>query len=101
MLVNLEAQACGRPVVTTRHGGIPEFVDPDGSALVVDEGNVDALADALIRVLRDDELAGQLAERGPSVAERFDVRACSARIDAVYDDLSGRGADGSARRPPA
>lgn len=101
LLVNLEAQACGRPVVTTRHGGIPEFVEPDGSALLVDENDAEGLADVLIRVLRDDELARRLAERGPSVAAQFDVRACSARVDELYDELSGHGAGGSARRPPA
>lgn len=101
LLVNLEAQACGRPVITTRHGGIPEFVEPDGSALLVEESDADALANALIRVLRDDELARRLAARGPAVAAQFDARACSARVDQLYDDLSGRGADGSDHRPPA
>lgn len=101
LLVNLEAQACGRPVVTTRHGGIPEFVEPDGSALLVDENDAEALADDLIRVLRDHELAHRLADRGPAVATRFDVGACSARIDELYDALSARRADGSARRQPA
>ena len=90
LLVNLEAQASGRPVVTTRHGGIPEFVEPDGSALVVEEGDADALAAALVRVLRDPTLADRLAARGPAVAGRFDVRDCTARIDDLYDALRNR-----------
>lgn len=85
LLVNLEAQACGRPVVTTQHGGIPEFVEPDGSALLVAENDADALADGLIRTLQDDELATRLAARGPAVAAQFDVGACSARVDDLYD----------------
>ena len=90
LLVNLEAQASGRPVVTTRHGGIPEFVEPDGSALLVEEDDADNLAAALIRVLTDHALAERLAARGPVVAARFDVRDCSARVDEVYDAVRAR-----------
>jgi glycosyltransferase involved in cell wall biosynthesis len=90
LLVNLEAQASGRPVVTTHHGGIPEFVEPDDSALLVDEGDVSGLAGALVRVLRDGALAERLGARGPAVAARFDVRDCSARVDEVYDALRAR-----------
>ena len=37
LVVNVEAQASGRPVVTTCHGAIPEFVAEGRSALLVDE----------------------------------------------------------------
>jgi glycosyltransferase involved in cell wall biosynthesis len=83
LLVNLEAQATGRPVVTTRHGGIPEFVAEGASALLVPEGDAAALAGALVDALRDPAaLAG-----GPEVARRFDLRACTARVDDLYDSL--------------
>src|SRR5207302_10451123 len=87
LLVNLEAQASGRPVVTTRHGGIPEFVQDGRTARVVPENDPDALADAVIAVLRDDALAESMAAAGPPNAARFDVRDCTARIDALYDVL--------------
>ena len=85
LLVNLEAQASGRPVVTTRHGGIPEFVEDGASALLVPEGDAPALADALVDVLR---VPGRLSG-GPAVAARFDVRDCTERVDALYDRLAG------------
>jgi colanic acid/amylovoran biosynthesis glycosyltransferase len=88
LLVNLEAQASGRPVVTTRHGGIPEFVADGESALVVAENDPAALAAALVQVLSDAELAGRLAAAGPAVARRFDVRDCTRRLDAVYEELA-------------
>lgn len=87
LLVNLEAQASGRPVVTTRHGGIPEFVEEGTSALLVDEGDADGLAAALVAVLTDPALAGRLGAAGPAVAARFDVDRCSTRVDAVYDSV--------------
>lgn len=90
LLVNLEAQASGRPVVTTRHGGIPEFVDENSSALVVPEADPVALANALTQVLTDEALASRLGVAGPAVAARFDVRAMTARVDDLYDELLDR-----------
>jgi glycosyltransferase involved in cell wall biosynthesis len=87
LLVNLEAQASGRPVVTTRHGGIPEFVAEGETALVVPEADASALADALVAVLSDRALAARLAAAGPTIAARFDQAACTARVDDLYDRL--------------
>ncbi|HEX4654265.1 MAG TPA: glycosyltransferase [Mycobacteriales bacterium] len=90
LLVNLEAQASGRPVVTTRHGGIPEFVADGESALLIDEDDADALAESLIAVLTDDELAARLGAAGPASAARFDVAGSVRRVDALYDELIAR-----------
>jgi glycosyltransferase involved in cell wall biosynthesis len=89
LVVNLEAQASGRPVVTTRHGGITEYVAADRTALVVREGDVDELADALIALLRDDGLAQRLGAAGPAHVARWDVRRCVEEVDVVYDELLG------------
>ena len=43
---NLEAIACGTPVITYRTGGSPEAVD-DSTGLVVEQGDVDGLVSAL------------------------------------------------------
>jgi glycosyltransferase involved in cell wall biosynthesis len=74
-------------VVTTRHGGIPEFVAPGETALLVPEGDADALAEALIRVLADRELASRLGAAGPALAARFDATAMAERVDDLYDAL--------------
>ena len=87
LVVNLEAQASGRPVVTTRHGGIPEFVDAGRSALVVPEADAGALAAAIVRVLTDDDLATRLAAHGPTWAASFDVRRTARRVDDLYDEV--------------
>jgi len=91
LVVNLEAQASGRPLVTTRHGGIPEFVVDNETSLVVPEGDADALAAALVRVLTDEGLAARLSAAGPSWVQRFDVRRGAELVDDLYDSLlSGR-----------
>lgn len=87
LMVNLEAQASGRPVVTTDHGGIPEYVTAGESALVVPEGDPVALAGALVEVLRDDALARRLGASGPGRVAEQDVRRVARRVQALYEDL--------------
>ncbi|MDD1721078.1 MAG: glycosyltransferase family 4 protein [Euryarchaeota archaeon] len=50
----LESMACGTPVVGSAVGAIPELID-ERSGVVVPPRDTDALADALIRLLRDKE----------------------------------------------
>jgi len=85
--VNLEAQASGRAVVTTRHGGIPEFVEEGTSALVVAPDDADALAAGLVAVLQDPALASRMGAAGPAVAARFSLSAAAVAVDRVYDSL--------------
>jgi glycosyltransferase involved in cell wall biosynthesis len=87
LIVNLEAQASGRPVVTTRHGGIPEYVRDGETALVVPEADADALADALVRILTEPGLAARLGAAGPDFVQQFDVRAGAQRVEALYREL--------------
>ena len=60
----LEAMAAGKAVVATKVGGIPEFVVPNETGLLVDPGNVVALAEAIASVLGDPERARQMGIRG-------------------------------------
>jgi glycosyltransferase involved in cell wall biosynthesis len=89
LVVNLEAQASGRPVVTTDHGGIPEYVTDGETALVVPEGDPAALAAAVVDVLRDDDLARRLGAAGPARVADQDVRVVARRVGALYADLTG------------
>ncbi|MDX6218093.1 MAG: colanic acid/amylovoran biosynthesis glycosyltransferase [Frankiales bacterium] len=86
LLVNLEAQAVGRAVVSTRHGGIPSAVSAD-SALLVGEADPTALAEAVVAVLGDPERARRMGAAGPLVAAAFDADVCAARVDALYAEL--------------
>ena len=60
-----EAMAFGKPVVATRHAGIPEAID----AVLVDENNVEQLAEALNTVCDSVELRRQLGDRNRATAE--------------------------------
>jgi glycosyltransferase involved in cell wall biosynthesis len=48
-----EAMSTALPVVATRHGGIPEHVRDGETGLVVEEGDVEGMAEAVARVLAD------------------------------------------------
>jgi glycosyltransferase involved in cell wall biosynthesis len=88
LLVNLEAAASGRPVVTTRHGGIPEYVEDGGTGLLVEEADPAALSAALIRVLTDPALAESLGRTGRDRVADLDVRRTAGRVDELYATLT-------------
>lgn len=55
-LAALEAMSCEVPVVAARAGGIPEVVEDGVTGFLCPVGDVDGMADAALRVLRDREL---------------------------------------------
>ena len=53
----MEAGASGMPVIATRHAGIPEVVVNEETGVLVDEHNVSAMSDAIVRLAQDPALA--------------------------------------------
>lgn len=68
-MVNVEAMACGLPIVASEVGGIPE-VFREGGALLVPPGNPAKLADGLERLLLDRDLRTRLAREGQASFRR-------------------------------
>ena len=67
----LEASAAALPVIATRHAGIPDVVLHEVSGLLVAERDVEGMAMAMVRVLKDPELA-----RALGTAARSRIRNC-------------------------
>lgn len=63
-VVLLEAAACGVPCVTGRSGGTPEAVIDGRTGLIVDASDIDALIEACVGVLNDEELARRMGTAG-------------------------------------
>lgn len=87
-IVQLEAMACGKPVVNTQieGSGVP-FVSCDGeTGLTVPPADPDALATAIARLLRDDRLRAQLGSAARQrVQQHFTLEQMRDSILAVYD----------------
>ena len=71
----LEAGACGVPVITSNTSSLPEVAGD--AALLVDPHDVDAIADAMYRLVTDDALHAELARRGQENAQRFSWPRCA------------------------
>jgi colanic acid/amylovoran biosynthesis glycosyltransferase len=89
-LVNLEAQACGVPVVTTTSGGIPEAVSHQG-AVLVPEGDVLALRDALGDLVSHPERWPEMGRAGRAhVVLRHELGSRVADLEEQWRALAGR-----------
>jgi glycosyltransferase involved in cell wall biosynthesis len=89
----LEAMAARVPIVATAVGGVPEIVSDGESALLVEPGNPHLLAQGLVAVLTDLELARRLTSRAfEGVVARHIPEARARRLWRIYLHLLGRGA---------
>lgn len=86
--VNLEAQACGTPVVTYRTGGSPETLSPR-TGLVVEQGDVKGLLGALRHIRKTGHPAWQKDCREHAIAH-FDKDARFHDYLSLYEDLAAR-----------
>jgi len=87
----LEYMAMGKPVVATRVGGNPELVVDGRTGLLVPAQNPRALADAILRLLRDTRLASQMGRAGRDrVGLDFSVERMANRTQEVYEELLTR-----------
>ena len=91
----LEAGACGVPVITSNTSSLPEVAGdpaagPEGAAaLLVDPHDVEAIADAMHRVLTDGALRTELIRRGHENLKRFSWEKCARETLAVLLEVGG------------
>ena len=86
-LTILEAMALSRPVVASNVGGIPEMISDGVTGLLVPPHEPLALADAVVRLLRDHPLADTLGRAGHDlVHERFCVQLMARAVETIYDE---------------
>lgn len=81
-IVGVEALAAGVPVVATDVGGIPSWLDDQETGLLVPRGDHLAFANALRRLLGDEELRSSMGVLGRAAASRFSL---GAHVDALLD----------------
>jgi phosphatidylinositol alpha-1,6-mannosyltransferase len=60
----VEASACGKPVIAGRSGGVPDAVQDGLTGLLVNPVDSEAVAAAIVKVLREPCLANTMGENG-------------------------------------
>jgi glycosyltransferase involved in cell wall biosynthesis len=85
-LVPLEAMAMERPIVASRSGGISESIVDGTTGFLTERGDVAQLADRLITLLSDTQMALEMGQRGRAhVVENFSLAAYVDRLRAAYE----------------
>lgn len=88
-LVFLEAARAGIPAIAYRHGGVPEAVVDGQTGILVDEGDVGALAAAIAELLSDEGQRGRMGlQASDRVRAEYDIEQCTDRLVALYDEVA-------------
>jgi glycosyltransferase involved in cell wall biosynthesis len=87
-LTNIEANSCGTPVVAARTPGLKDSVKDGVSGFLYEHGNIDELADKLLKILQDNEIAERLQRGGLEWAESFNWDKAAEKFDALIRELA-------------
>ncbi|HJP92557.1 MAG TPA: glycosyltransferase family 4 protein [Pyrinomonadaceae bacterium] len=80
-----EAMAHGKPVVTTRAGGIPELVQDQESGYLVDRGDTKTMSNKVLTLLNDALLREHMGSKGKNIVrQKFDLRKNVTKLIASY-----------------
>lgn len=86
-LILAEAMAAACPIVATRVGGMVEMAQHEHQLLFVPPANSSALAQATLRLLREQSLATRLAQAARTHSENFSIEKNVAALEALYAKL--------------
>jgi len=81
----IEAMACGAPVITSNTSSLPEVAGD--AALLIDPYSVDELADAIIRLTKDEGLREELRQKGYQRVKQFSWEVSARKMLTLYQQL--------------
>lgn len=86
----IEAMSSGLPVISTFHAGIPYIVKPDITGILVEEGNVGQLTEAMAKLASDRVLRETLGKNAQLYATTsLDILSKEKELEALYDEFAG------------
>lgn len=89
-LAALEAAACGKPLIASRVGALPELVQDGATATLVAPGDIEGLARAILTYARAPALRQQHGAAARAwTLERFGIDRCARAYLDFFDDLDG------------
>ncbi|MBN2371790.1 MAG: glycosyltransferase [Vicinamibacteria bacterium] len=86
-LTLFEAMAAAKPIVSTSVDGCREILNDGKSGLLVPPRDPNALAEALMRVIRSRDLRETLAQGARDASSRYEIEDCVHGIECLYHDL--------------
>jgi glycosyltransferase involved in cell wall biosynthesis len=86
-IVNLEAMACGVSIVASKIGGIPDVVKDMENGLLVPPKDSNALADAIIYLLENENVRERMGKNGREKVEDYSWKRIAEMTETVYRGL--------------
>lgn len=85
----LEASACGKPVIVSNVGGLPEVVENGKTGFIVEKGNSKALAEALSKLICEPDLAVKMGNEGRNkVIREYDWKESVNKMISIYKTVA-------------
>lgn len=85
--VMLEALAAGRPLVITDVGGIRDVLEDGVNGFIIQPGDVNALAEKTMTLIRDIELRKRMGDANIVLAKQYDMGLVAEKIGECYQEL--------------
>ena len=84
-IVLLEAMACGKPVIASDLPGVRAVFENGRQGLLVEPGNIDDLAEKIIAILTDEDMARRFGQAGRELVEKeYPWQEAGRRLDEIY-----------------
>ncbi|MBU3698565.1 MAG: glycosyltransferase family 4 protein [Candidatus Kapabacteria bacterium] len=86
-ITNIEANACGTPVISANSPGLRDSVNNEVSGLLYPYGNIEVLASEIVRVLKDSELRDRLSHGAIEWARSFSWDASALATESLFQEV--------------
>ncbi len=86
-IVNLEAMACGVPIVASKIGGIPDVVKDGENGLLVPPKDSDRLASAIIYLLENEDIMKKMGDNGKDKVKDYSWKRVAEETEKIYKEI--------------